>query len=147
MNDDGIQYIQFQDEESRLRYTISKYKEHDRKRNRYIAHLLRQNEQLIEKNKRLEALTERQHEEIDELMDAYNGAKPLIADKAHRAYVYELIKRSNESTKNKRAVERLTAENSRLSEENKDYGEKIKALETVIKNLHNGTNQQQSQSH
>lgn len=146
MNDDGIQYIKFQDEESRLRYLISKYKEHDKKRNRYVAHLMRQNEQLTDKVKRLEALTERQHEEIDELMDAYNGAKPLIADKAHRAYVYELIKRSKESTKNKKAVERLTEENNRLSEANKDYSEKIKALETIIKNLHNG-NQQQTQSH
>lgn len=138
MDDDGIQYIQFQDEESRLRYLISKYKEHDKKRNRYIAHLMRQNEQLLDKVKRLEGLTERQHEEIDELMDAYNGAKPLIADKAHRAYVYELIKRSKESTKNKRSVEKLTAENNRLSEENKDYKERIMALETIIKNLHNG---------
>lgn len=92
----------------------------------------------MDKTKRLEALTERQHEEIDELMDAYNGAKPLIADKAHRAYVYELIKRSKESTKNKRAVDKLTAENSHLSEENKELKEKIKALETIIKNLHNG---------
>lgn len=138
MDDDGIQYIQFQDEESRLRYLISKYKEHDKKRNRYIAHLMRQNEQLLDKVKRLEGLTERQHEEIDELMDAYNGAKPLIADKAHRAYVYELIKRSKESTKNKRSVEKLTAENNRLSEKNKDYKERIIALETIIKNLHNG---------
>lgn len=138
MNDDGIRYIQFQDEESRLRYLIDKYKKHDKKRNGYIAHLTRQNEQLLDKIKRLEALTERQHEEIDELMDAYNGAKPLIADKAHRAYVYELIKRSNESKKNKRAVEKLTVENSRLSEENKEYKDKIKALETIIKNLHNG---------
>ena len=138
MNDDGIRYIQFQDEESRLRYLIDKYKAHDKKRNGYIAHLIRQNEQLIEKIKRLEALTERQHEEIDELIDAYNGAKPLIADKTHRAYVYELIKRSNESQKNKREVERLTAENYRLSEENRDFKDRIKALETIIKNLHNG---------
>ena len=138
MNDDGIRYIQFQDEESRLRYLIDKYKKHDKKRNNYIAHLTRQNEQLLDKTKRLEALTERQHEEIDELIDAYNGAKPLIADKAHRAYVYELIKRSKESKKHKRAVEKLTAENSRLSEENKEYKDKIKALETIIKNLHNG---------
>lgn len=138
MDDDGIRYIQFQDEESRLRYLIDKYKKHDKKRNNYIAHLTRQNEQLLDKTERLEALTERQHEEIDELMDAYNGAKPLIADKAHRAYVYELIKRSNESKKNKRAVDKLTAENSRLSEENKELKEKIKALETIIKNLHNG---------
>lgn len=138
MDDDGIRYIQFQDEESRLRYLIDKYKKHDKKRNNYIAHLTRQNEQLLDKTKRLEALTERQHEEIDELMDAYNGAKPLIADKAHRAYVYELIKRSNESKKNKRAVDKLTAENSHLSEENKELKEKIKALETIIKNLHNG---------
>ncbi len=138
MDDDGIRYIQFQDEESRLRYLIDKYKKHDKKRNNYIAHLTRQNEQLLDKTKRLEALTERQHEEIDELMDAYNGAKPLIADKAHRAYVYELIKRSKESTKNKRAVDKLTAENSHLSEENKELKEKIKALETIIKNLHNG---------
>lgn len=141
MDDDGIRYIQFQDEESRLRYLIDKYKKHDKKRNNYIAHLTRQNEQLLDKTKRLEALTERQHEEIDELMDAYNGAKPLIADKAHRAYVYELIKRSKESTKNKRAVDKLTAENSHLSEENKELKEKIKALETIIKNLHNGTKQ------
>jgi len=138
MDDDGIRYIQFQDEESRLRYLLDKYKKHDKKRNNYIAHLTRQNEQLLDKTKRLEALTERQHEEIDELMDAYNGAKPLIADKAHRAYVYELIKRSKESTKNKRAVDKLTAENSHLSEENKELKEKIKALETIIKNLHNG---------
>ena len=138
MDDDGIQYIKFVDEESRLRYIISKYKEHDKKRNGYIAHLMRQNEQLIEKNKRLEALTERQHEEIDELMDAYDGAKPLIAYKAHRAYVYELIKRANESTKNKRTVEKLTEENSRLSEENIGYKDRIESLETIIKNLHNG---------
>lgn len=59
MDDDGIRYIQFQDEESRLRYLIDKYKKHDKKRNNYIAHLTRQNEQLLDKTKRLEALTER----------------------------------------------------------------------------------------
>lgn len=104
MDDDGIQYIKFMNEECRLRYLIDKYKEHDKKRNRYIAHLLRMNDQQAEKIKRLEALSERQHEEIDELMDAYDGAKPLIADKAHRAYVYELIKRANEAKKNRRVV-------------------------------------------
>lgn len=140
MDDDGIQYIKFMNEECRLRYLIDKYKEHDKKRNRYIAHLLRMNDQQAEKIKRLEALSERQHEEIDELMDAYDGAKPLIADKAHRAYVYELIKRANEAKKNRRVVEKLTTENTRLSEENKGLN-RVKALETIIKNLHNGTKQ------
>lgn len=141
MDDDGIQYIKFMNEECRLRYLIDKYKEHDKKRNRYIAHLLRMNDQQAEKIKRLEALSERQHEEIDELMDAYDGAKPLIADKAHRAYVYELIKRANEAKKNRRVVEKLTTENTRLSEENKGLKDREKALETIIKNLHNGTKQ------
>lgn len=141
MDDDGIQYIKFMNEECRLRYLIDKYKEHDKKRNRYIAHLLRMNDQQAEKIKRLEALSERQHEEIDELMDAYDGAKPLIADKAHRAYVYELIKRANEAKKNRRVVEKLTTENTRLSEENKGLKGRVKALETIIKNLHNGTKQ------
>lgn len=141
MEEEGLQYIEFQDELCRLRYTIAKYKEHDKKRNRYIAHLLRMNDQQAEKIKRLEALSERQHEEIDELMDAYDGAKPLIADKAHRAYVYELIKRANEAKKNRRVVEKLTTENTRLSEENKGLKDRVKALETIIKNLHNGTKQ------
>lgn len=141
MDDDGIQYIKFMNEECRLRYLIDKYKEHDKKRNRYIAHLFRMNDQQAEKIKRLEALSERQHEEIDELMDAYDGAKPLIADKAHRAYVYELIKRANEAKKNRRVVEKLTTENTRLSEENKGLKDRVKALETIIKNLHNGTKQ------
>jgi len=141
MDDDGIQYIKFMNEECRLRYLIDKYKEHDKKRNRYIAHLLRMNDQQAEKIKRLEALSERQHEEIDELMDAYDGAKPLIADKAHRANVYELIKRANEAKKNRRVVEKLTTENTRLSEENKGLKDRVKALETIIKNLHNGTKQ------
>lgn len=127
MDDDGIQYIKFMNEECRLRYLIDKYKEHDKKRNRYIAHLLRMNDQQAEKIKRLEALSERQHEEIDELMDAYDGAKPLIADKAHRAYVYELIKRANEAKKNRRVVEKLTTENTRLSEENKGLKDRVKS--------------------
>ena len=133
MENDKIRYIKFIDEVSRLRYLISKYKKHDSKRKEYI-------DELKEKVKSLEAVKERQKEEIDELIDAYNGAKPLIADKAHRAYVYELIKRSKDSQKNKRAVERLTAENCRLSEENKNYKDRIKALETIIKNIHNGQN-------
>lgn len=141
MDDDGIQYIKFMDEECRLRYLIDKYKKHDKKRNRYIAHLLQMNDQQAEKIKRLEALSERQHEEIDELIDAYDGAKPLIADKAHRAYVYELLKRANEAKKNRRAVEKLTTENAQLSEENKGLKDRVKALETIIKNLHNGTKQ------
>lgn len=139
MDDDGIQYIKFMDEESRLRYLIAKYKKHDKNRNLYIAQLMQMNEKQSEQIKRLEALTERQHEEIDELMDAYDGAKPLIADKAHRAYVYELIKRSNEAKKNRRAMEQLTNENNRLSEENKSLKDRVNALETIIKNLHNGT--------
>lgn len=136
--DNGIHYIQFQDEVCRLRYIIKKYKKHDKKRNRYMAHLQRMYDTQREKVKRLEALTERQHEEIDELMDAYNGAKPLIADRAHRAYVYELIKRSTESSKNKRTADYLTEENGRLKEENNGLKERIKALEAVIKSLHNG---------
>lgn len=51
MDDDGIQYIKFMNEECRLRYLIDKYKEHDKKRNRYIAHLLRMNDQQAEKIK------------------------------------------------------------------------------------------------
>ncbi len=93
MDENEIRYVEFMDEECRLRYLISKYKEHDKKRNRYIAHIENLYEQQRAKSKRLEALTERQHEEIEELMNAYDGAKPLIADKNHRAYVYELLKR------------------------------------------------------
>lgn len=136
--DEVLQYIEFPDELYRLRYTITKYKEHDKKRNRYMAHLQRMYEQQREKVKRLELLTERQHEEIDELIDAYNAAKPLIADKSHRAYVYELIKRSKDSSKNKQAAERLSAENDRLSKENRDLKDRVNALEAIIKNLHNG---------
>lgn len=138
MADGDIQYIQFPDELSRLRYTIAKYKEHDKKRNRYVAHLQRMYEQQREKVKRLEALTEHQHEEIDELMAAYDGAKPLISDKSHRAYVYELLKKAIESSNNKREAERLNKANIRLNEENESLKERNKALEQIIKNLHNG---------
>ncbi len=138
MANTGIRYIKFVDEESRLRYLIKKYKEHDRKRNRYIAHVENLFEQQKEKSKRLQALTEREHEEMDELMDAYDGAKPLIADMKHRAYVFELLKRSNESSKNKRKADKLEEEANNLRQENKDLKERIEALETIIKNQHNG---------
>lgn len=145
MEEDGLQYIEFQNEECRLRYTIAKYKEHDKKRNRYMAHLERQNDRYRQRIESLEALTERQHEEIDELMDAYDGAKPLIADRSHRAYVYELLKRATEGSKLKRKCENIEEENKtlhnknkRLKEHNQSLKEKVEALENVIKSLHNG---------
>lgn len=104
--------------------------------------MLERNKQKIES---LEALTERQHEEIDELMDAYDGAKPLIADRSHRAYVYELIKRANEASKLKRKCDNIEEENKTLHDKNKrqkehiqSLKEKVEALENVIKSLHNG---------
>lgn len=138
MDDDGIRYIQFQDEESRLRYIIAKFKEHDKKRGRYINHLIRVTEQQKEKIQRLEKLTERQHEEIEELMNAYDGAKPLIADRKHRAYVYELLKRATESSNYKNQCDNLANTNKQLSQHNQELKEKVNALETIIKNLHNG---------
>ena len=145
MEEEGLQYIEFQNEECRLRYTIAKFKEYDKKRKRYIAHLERmlgRNKQKIES---LEALTERQHEEIDELMDAYDGAKPLIADRSHRAYVYELIKRANEASKLRRKCDNIEEENKTLHDKNErqkehiqSLKEKVEALENVIKSLHNG---------
>ena len=47
MEEEGLQYIEFQNEECRLRYTIAKFKEYDKKRKRYIAHL----ERMLERNK------------------------------------------------------------------------------------------------
>lgn len=145
MEEEGLQYIAFQDEECRLRYTIAKFKEYDKKRKRYIAHLERLIERYRQKIESLEALTERQHEEIDELMDAYDGAKPLIADRSHRAYVYELIKRANEARKLKRKCDNIEEENKTLHDKDKrqkehiqSLKEKVEALENVIKSLHNG---------
>lgn len=138
MDNDGIKYIEFVDEESRLRYLIKKYKEHDRKRNRYITHVENLYEQQKGKSQRLQGIVERQHEEIQELMDAYNSAKPLIQDKNYKAYVYELLKRSNESSKNKRRADKLEEEAKSLRQENKDLKERIAALETIIKDKHNG---------
>lgn len=78
-------------------------------------------------------------------MDAYDGAKPLIADRSHRAYVCELIKRANEARKLKRKCDNIEEENKTLHDKNKQQKEhiqslkeKVEALENVIKSLHNG---------
>lgn len=142
MKENGLQYIAFQDEECRLRYIIAKFKEYDKKRKHYIAHLEHLNERYRQK---IESLEARQHEEIDELMNAYDGAKPLIADRSHRAYVYELLKRANEVSKLKRKCDNIEEENKTLHDKNKrlkehvqSLKEKVEALENVIKSLHNG---------
>lgn len=135
---DGERRIEFADEVSRLRYTIAKYKEHDKKRNNYIAHLIRQNETLVEKVKRLEKLTEQQHEEIDELIAAYDGAKPLIADPEHKAWVYELVKKAQQLKEARRIAGQLGRDNNQLKEKNKELADHISALEDIIKRLHNG---------
>lgn len=133
-----IKYIKFISEECRLRYLINRYKEHDKKRNRYI-------EELLAEIDRLKKLTERQHEEIDELIDAYDNAKPLILSPKQKAYIYELIKRSRESSNYKIKCENLTTANKQLSDKNKKLKEKnaalterVQALEEIIKQLHNG---------
>lgn len=133
-----IKYIKFVSEECRLRYLVNRYKEHDKKRNRYI-------EELLAEIDRLKKLTERQHEEIDELIDAYDNAKPLILSPKQKAYIYELIKRSRESSKYRIKCENLTTANKQLSDKNKKLKEKnaalterVQALEEIIKQLHNG---------
>ena len=133
-----IKFIKFVSEECRLRYLVNRYKEHDRKRKRYI-------EELLAEIERLKKITEHQHEEIDELIDAYDNAKPLIQNPKQKAYIYELIKRSRESSNYRIKCENLTIANKQLSDKNKKLKEKntalterIQALEEIIKRLHNG---------
>lgn len=142
MGNEKIRYIGFQDEVCRLRYTIAKYKEHDKKRNQYMALLERTNKQL---RLQLEELVQRHREEIDEMVAAYNGAKPLIADPSHRAYVYELVEHAAEGSKLKKKYENIKEEfkklldqNNRLKGQVQSLRESVEALENVIKSLRNG---------
>lgn len=145
MGEKGSQYITFQNQECRLRYIIAKFKIYDNTRKQYLAYLERLNKQYEQKIESLEALTEHQHEEIDELMDAHNDAKPFIADQLHRAYVYELLKRATDAKRLKRKCDNieegnktLHIKNKRLKEHAQSLKEKVEALENAIKLLHNG---------
>ena len=132
--DGNLGFINFPDEISKLRYTIAKFKEYDKKRKRYLCHLENEIIRLKERVKELEGLTMRQHEEIDELIDAYECAKPLIADPKHKAYVYELVKRSREASRWRKQAEKV----DELRKEIADLKEQNKGLKTIIHNLHNG---------
>ncbi len=128
-----IKYIKYHNEECRLQYLVNRYKEHDRKRNRYI-------EELLAEIERLNQLTQHQHEDIDELIDAYENAKPLVQNPKQKAYIYELIKRSRESSNFKSKCQNLTETNKQLSDKNRKLKEKntalterIHALEEIIK--------------
>lgn len=120
----------------RLRFTIARYKEHDKKRKRYILNLMDEIENAKKRVKQLELLTERQHNEIDELIDAQENAKPLIANPNQKACVYKLLQRIEHlkpfaSLYNK-AMERCDRQELRI----KELEELVKALQENIKTLH-----------
>ena len=140
---EGVPYIGFPDEVSRMKYTIEKFKRYDSRRKNYIANLHQEIASLKEKVKSLESLTERQHEEIDELIDAYNCAKPLISDPKQKAYVYELIRRSREGKSDRKKAAQYDA----LAQENRNLREENKSLKQIIHNLHNGTGKKQNIRH
>lgn len=135
-NDPNFGYFEPFDELSRLRYLVAKYKEHDKKRTRYMNHLERINETYRNKIKEYEKLTERQHDEIDELIAAYDRAKPLIANPDQKAYVYELLERIKELKPYKaeygRIAKRAESQEARIAE----LEEMVKALKENIKRLH-----------
>lgn len=100
----------------RLRYTIAKFKEYDAKRKRYVAHLERLVEKYRARIKELEKLTERQHNEIDELINSYETARPLISNPEQKAYVFELVEK----------IGKLRDERTQLKCENQQLREQLK---------------------
>lgn len=122
------------DEVTRLRYTIARFKEYDRKRKTYLRNLEHACENYRNKIKEYEALTERQHYEIDELMNAYENSKPLIDNPSQKAYVYELLHRIDYlkpfEKLYKEAVNECQSLNARITE-----------LEQLIKSLRADNNQ------
>lgn len=138
MEDENLAYIQFESEEARLRYIIAQFKKYDAKRKRHLAHLQTLNERYRNRIAELDKLTEHQHEEIDALIEAYDGAKGLIQNPSQKAWVYELIKAAAECKRLKGQCTALTNQNAQFQGRITRQKEKIEALEQVIKNLHNG---------
>lgn len=138
MEDEDLAYIQFESEEARLRYIIAQFKKYDAKRKRYLSYLQNQNDRYRNRIAELEKLTEHQHEEIDALMEAYDGAKGLIQNPSQKAWVYELIKKATDGKQYKTERDGLIGRIKQLQEQNKSLSERVKALEEIIKNLHNG---------
>lgn len=124
------------DELSRLRYLVTKYKAHDKKRTAYMHRLERLNETYRNKIKEYEKLTERQHDEIDELIAAYDRAKPLIADPDQKAYVYELLLRIQDLKPYKADYNRVASELERKGKRINELEELVAALKENIKRLH-----------
>lgn len=74
-----------------LERTIAAFKKYDIGRKNYIAEQNRIIEQLRQRIVDLEKLTEQQHEQIDDLIDAYDKANGMIDNAENKAYVKELL--------------------------------------------------------
>lgn len=74
-----------------LERTIAAFKKYDAGRKNYIAEQNRVIEKLRQRVAALEKLTEQQHEQIDDLIDAYDKANGMIDNAANKAYVKELL--------------------------------------------------------
>lgn len=116
-------FTNFDDEVYRLRYIIAKFKEYDAKRKLYV-------QQLRQRIRELENLTEQQHLDMDALIEAYNCARPLIANPKEKATIYELIKRSRERDTYKQRCEN---QNNYISQ----LRTRIQKLETRIEKYKN----------
>lgn len=134
-NKEKLPTVRFQDELHKLRYTIKKFKAYDSERKKYIAGLLNEMERKDERIRQLEALTERQHADIDEMLDAYANAGPLIAEPKKKAFLYELVRRSKESTSLRKRLAKITeqaewleTERSRLMGVERSLREQLSAM-------------------
>lgn len=74
-----------------LERTIAAFKKYDAGRKNYIAEQERVIAQLRQRVADLEKLTEQQHEQIDDLIDAYDKANGMIDNTESKAYVKELL--------------------------------------------------------
>ena len=75
----------------RLQRAINDFKKYDAGRKNYIAEQDKRIEKLTARVAELEALTEQQHGQIDELIDSYEKANGFVGNEAGKAYVKELL--------------------------------------------------------
>ena len=125
----------------RLRNTIAKFKEYDKRRTKYLRSLEEQVNLITKANEQLNETLKQKEEDIENLLQVINDAKPLILHPKEKAYLYDLIMkvRGYKNLKQKAdKVDRLNEEIRKHIKDKKELKELNKALKQQIKILGNG---------
>lgn len=124
----------------RLRNTIAKFKEYDKRRTKYLRSLEEQVNLITKANEQLSETLKQKEEDVENLLEVISDAKPLIEHPKEKAYLFELIMKVrgyNNIRQKANKVDKLNEEIRKHIKDKKELKEENKTLKQQIKILNN----------